>query len=255
MTTSPFPRLCQGALAMLPLSVAVLPWGLLAGSLAIDNGLSPLEGQAMSAILFAGAAQLAAIGLIKGGAGLLTLLLTTLFITSRHLLYSLAMRPAISPLPLHWRLGLGFLLTDELFALCGQQPAAQFDRWYALGAGLSFYLAWNLATLLGIVAGSQLPWLADLGLEFVVAATFIALIVPTVRHRGVLACIATALCLSVLLTALQIPGAMMLASAAAMIVGYLCEPTAATPSAAASDATSPADTPPSSPRSNLETPT
>ncbi|ALP43191.1 AzlC family ABC transporter permease [Aeromonas schubertii] len=227
--THPTIRLRQGTLAMLPLSVAVLPWGILAGSFAIECGLTPWEGQAMSAILFAGAAQLAAMGLIKGGAGIATLLLTNLFITSRHLLYSLAMREAISPLPLRWRLPLGFLLTDELFALCGHHGPERFDRWYALGAGLSFYLIWNLATLLGMVAGSQLPWMKDLGLEFVVAATFIAITVPAIRHRGVLLCMLTALVLSVLLSVWQVEGAMMLASAAAMVVGYLTEPGEARP--------------------------
>lgn len=62
---------------MMPLSIAVLPWGLLAGSFAIDTGLHPLEGQALSAILFAGSAQLVAMGMIKAGAGLTTMLLTT----------------------------------------------------------------------------------------------------------------------------------------------------------------------------------
>ncbi|MEF1307840.1 AzlC family ABC transporter permease, partial [Vibrio owensii] len=67
----------QGTIAMMPLSIAVLPWGLLAGSFAIDTGLHPLEGQALSAILFAGSAQLVAMGMIKAGAGLTTMLLTT----------------------------------------------------------------------------------------------------------------------------------------------------------------------------------
>src|SRR5690554_1462055 len=118
----------QGCLAMLPLSIAVLPWGLLAGSFAIDAGLTLLEGQALSAILFAGSAQLVAIGMMKTGAGLMTLLMTTFFITSRHFLYSVSMRKKMSPLPLRWRLTLGFLLTDELFAICGQQSDQQFHR-------------------------------------------------------------------------------------------------------------------------------
>lgn len=59
----------QGTVAMLPLSIAVLPWGLLAGSFAIEAGLSVIESQALSAILFAGAAQLVAIGMFKNGGG------------------------------------------------------------------------------------------------------------------------------------------------------------------------------------------
>lgn len=213
----------QGTVAMLPLSVAVLPWGLLAGSFAIDAGLNPLESQALSAILFAGSAQLVATGMFKAGAGLLTMLITTLFITSRHLLYSISMRSKISPLPTRWRLILGFLLTDELFALCGQQNEQQFNRWYALGAGLSFYLCWNLATLAGIVAGSYIPALTDLGLEFAVAATFIAIVVPNIKSVPVLVSVIVALVLSVALNVLQIEGSLMIASIGAMLAGFATE--------------------------------
>lgn len=213
----------QGTLAMLPLSVAVLPWGLLAGSFAIDAGLNPLESQALSAILFAGSAQLVATGMIKAGAGLVTMLITTLFITSRHLLYSISMRSKISPLPTRWRLILGFLLTDELFALCGQHSEQQFNRWYALGAGLSFYLCWNLATLAGIIAGSYIPALTELGLEFAVAATFIAIVVPNIKSIPVLVSVLVALVLSVGLTVLHIEGSLMIASIGAMLAGFITE--------------------------------
>ncbi|WP_443088482.1 AzlC family ABC transporter permease [Vibrio sp. LaRot3] len=213
----------QGSVAMFPLSVAVIPWGLLAGSYAIESGLSVLESQALSAILFAGSAQLVAIGMIKTGVGLATMLLTVLFITSRHLLYSVSMRQAIAPLPLRWRLSLGFLLTDELFAVCGNTSPKRLKPWYALGAGLSFYLFWNLATLVGIIAGSKIPALNQLGLEFAVAATFIAIVIPTVKNRPTLLAVIVALVLSVLLNLAQMEGALIIASVGAMLSGYLAE--------------------------------
>nr|WP_029203410.1 AzlC family ABC transporter permease [Vibrio genomosp. F6] len=223
MTDSNTRLFLQGTVAMIPLSIAVLPWGLLAGSFAIDIGLHPLEGQALSAILFAGSAQLVAMGMIKAGAGLTTMLLTTFFITSRHFLYSVSMRSKISPLPLRWRLSLGFLLTDELFAVCGHQTDKQFNRWYALGAGLSFYLFWNLATFAGIVAGSYIPALNELGLEFAVAATFIAIVIPTIKNIPILVSVLGALVLSVGLTYWQIEGSLMFASVGGMLLGYLTE--------------------------------
>lgn len=216
-------RFLQGTVAMMPLSIAVLPWGLLAGSFAIDTGLTALEGQALSAILFAGSAQLVAMGMIKAGASLTTMLLTTFFITSRHFLYSVSMRSKISPLPLRWRLSLGFLLTDELFALVGHQNDQAFDRWYALGGGLSFYLFWNAATFAGILAGQFLPQLNQLGLEFAVAATFIAIVVPSIKNKAILLSVFTALILSVVLHALNIEGALMFASIGAMSAGYFAE--------------------------------
>ncbi|MGX1926589.1 AzlC family ABC transporter permease [Vibrio sp. NH-7] len=213
----------HGTLAMVPLSIAVIPWGLLAGSFAIEAGLTVWESQALSAILFAGSAQLVATGMLKAGASLATMLLATFFITSRHLLYSVSMRSKVSPLPLKWRLALGFLLTDELFAICGQQSDKQFNRWYALGAGLSFYLCWNLATLVGIVAGSYIPAMNELGLEFAVAATFIAIVIPNVKNAPILIAVLVSLTLSVLCSYLNVESGLMIASIGGMLAGYVAE--------------------------------
>ncbi len=76
--------------------------------MAIEANLTPLQGQGLSSIVFAGAAQLVAIGMLKGGAGVFSILLTTLLLTSQHLLYGMSMRSVISPLPGRWRVGLGF---------------------------------------------------------------------------------------------------------------------------------------------------
>lgn len=208
---------------MFPLSIAVIPWGFLVGSFAMENGFSLFEAQALSAILFAGAAQLVAIGMVKAGVGLGAMLLTTFFITSRHFLYSVSMRNAISPLSLRWRLVLGFLLTDELFAVVGNQTAERFKPWYAFGAGFSFYLVWNIATLVGIVAGSQIPNLEHYGLEFAVAATFIALVVPTIKSMPILTSVVVALVMSVVLAYFEVEGGLVISSLCAMVSGYLCE--------------------------------
>jgi 4-azaleucine resistance transporter AzlC len=206
MSDSLMPRsaFLRGAAAIMPLSLATAPWGLLAGSMAIEANLTPLQGQGLSSIVFAGAAQLVAIGMLKGGAGIFSILLTTLLLTSQHLLYGMSMRSVISPLPGRWRIGLGFLLTDELFALTSQHDRQQFNRWYALGVGLTFYIAWNLFTLAGIVFGSSIPGLEHLGLDFSIAATFIALITPVVRNVPTVVCVAVSLFCSVLFSLLAV---------------------------------------------------
>ncbi|OAN17850.1 branched-chain amino acid ABC transporter permease [Photobacterium jeanii] len=213
----------QGVLAVLPLSIAVIPWGILAGSYAIDAGLTGIEAQAMSAVLFAGSAQLVASGMFKAGVGIGTLLLTTFFITSRHFLYSVSMRDKISHLPFRWRLVLGFWLTDELFAVCGGQTSKEFNRWFALGAGGSFYLIWNLASFVGIVAGSQFPALNEVGLDFAVAATFIALVIPQIKSVPIVVSVIVSLMVSVVLTLVEVEGALMTASLCGMASGYLSE--------------------------------
>ncbi|MDG3085712.1 AzlC family ABC transporter permease [Vibrio hannami] len=221
--SSPGRQLMKGVLAVMPLSIAVIPWGILAGSYAIDAGLSPLEAQAMSAILFAGSAQLVAAGMFKAGVGLGAMLLTTFFITSRHFLYSVSMREKVKKLPVRWRLLIGFWLTDELFAICNSQSDKAFNRWYAAGVGGGFYVIWNLASLVGIVAGSYIPSMNELGLDFAVAAMFIALVLPLVKSLPVVVTVLVSLVLSVVLYILQVDGALMFASLAGMISGYWCE--------------------------------
>lgn len=189
----------------------------------MDVGLSPFEGQALSIILFAGSAQLVAVGMFKASVGLSTMLITTFFITSRHFLYSVSMRGKIAPLPIKWRVILGFLLTDELFAVVGNQKPERFKPWYALGAGLSFYLVWNIATLVGIIAGSQIPDLDRFGLEFAVAATFIALVVPTIKNIPILVSVVVALILSVVMAYLAVEGGLIISSVCGMVSGFSCE--------------------------------
>ncbi|RAS33951.1 4-azaleucine resistance probable transporter AzlC [Pseudomonas sp. URMO17WK12:I5] len=213
----------HGAIAILPLSLAVAPWGLLAGSMAIEANLSAWQGQGLSAIVFAGAAQLVAIGMLKGGASLLSILLTTLLLTSQHLLYGLSMRPVLSNQPLRWRLGLGFLLTDEFFALTSHYDQQQFNRWYALGVGLTFYIAWNVFTLAGIVLGQNIPHLDQLGLDFSIVATFVALIAPLVRNLATVLCVTVSLFCSVLFSYWHWETALVAAGLLGMAAGFICQ--------------------------------
>ncbi|MFY8274530.1 AzlC family ABC transporter permease [Pseudoalteromonas sp. SSDWG2] len=181
----------KGQLDMMPLNLAVLPWGILCGSLAMQNGFSALEAQLMSLLVFAGSAQLVAIELIANNTPLLTIAITTFIISSRHFLYGLAVRQKVIAQPLRWRLPVSFVLTDELFAFSHHRKAYQNKTRliYALSAGFSFYVFWNIWTLLGIVAGSLLPDLTDLGLDFAIATTFIALVIPSIKNKATLACV------------------------------------------------------------------
>jgi len=211
----------KGVVATLPLSIAVIPWGILTGSYAIEVGLTSLESQAMSAIVFAGAAQLVALGMIKAGIGLTSILLTTLLITSRHFLYGMALRKDVSQLPFKWRLSLGCLLTDELFAIVTTSKEHQFNRWYALGGGLSFYVFWNVATLLGIIAGQSIPNMEQWGLDFAIISTFIAIIVPMVKAKSVLVCILTSLVSAVVCSIYNIEIGLLVSALIGMACGTL----------------------------------
>ena len=221
ITTTALDAAIKGALVIFPLTIAVIPWGILAGSFALDAGLTPIESQAMSVIIFAGAAQLVALGMIKAGVGLTSILITTLLITSRHFLYGMAMREQISPMPLKWRLTLGFLLTDELFAIANQGKQHKLDPWFAFGGGFSFYLGWNIATAIGIVAGQTLPNLDSWGLDFAIAATFIAIVVPSVKKPSILLCVLVSLVTSLICEVIHIQAGLLIAALLGMASGAL----------------------------------
>ena len=215
----------KGAIDMLPLSLAVLPWGVLFGSLAVQRGFSWLEAQLFSAVIFGGAVQIVTVELIADQASLLTVLFSAFVISSRHFLYGLTLRERLSPKPLRWRLGLGFLLTDELFAISGDRRAYQnkFRLYYALGAGGSFYLAWNLWTFIGIVAGAWLPDLTKLGLDFAIAATFIALVVPEIKSLATLISVLVAAISALIFSLWQIELGLVFAALLAMLAGYFTQ--------------------------------
>ena len=212
----------KGFWDMLPLNLAVIPWGVLCGSLAIQRDFSVLEALLMPLIVFAGSAQLVATELIANNAPLATILFTTFIISSRHFLYGLAFRDKISHLPVKWRLSLGFLLTDELFALSGDNKAfvGVYRLFYALAAGGSFYVCWLLWNIIGIFAGAYLPDLTTLGLDFAIAVTFIALVIPSVTTLPMLVTVIVAGICAVVFQLWQWQLGLVAASLIGMYAGY-----------------------------------
>lgn len=206
----------RGAVHILPLCLAVLPWGLLAGSMAVNSGLTPLQGMGLSALVFAGAAQLVTISMLAAGSGFVAIVLTIAIITAQHLLYGLVLREQVAKMPLQQRAAIGFLLTDELFALVVGKK--QFNFSYMFGAGLCFYLAWLLFTLLGVVLAANVPNLEDYHLEFSIVATFTAIVVPMIKTLSSLVGVLVSLTLSLLLNSLNVGGAMVISG----LMGMAC---------------------------------
>ena len=150
--------------------------------------MSPLQAQLLSLLTFAGAAQLSCLTLFGAGASYGAIFGSTFVISSRHLLYSVVFREYVLALPQRWRLAIAFVLTDEMFAVsqAHTQKTGQFSVLYALVSGYCFYLVWNLATLAGIIAGDLIDNLDSLGLDFAIAATFIAMTFSELKRFPIL---------------------------------------------------------------------
>jgi 4-azaleucine resistance transporter AzlC len=171
-----------GARDTVPMLVGAAPFGMIFGALVSTAQLAPWQGQLMSLGVFAGSSQFIAVGLMAGLASTLVIWLATLIVNLRHMLYAAALLPHVQHLPGHWRWLLGFLLTDETFAVVDsyyrQHPQAPLGHWYFWGSGLSMYANWQVWTLIGLAFGAVFPQLQTLGLDFAMVVTFIAIVVP-----------------------------------------------------------------------------
>ena len=183
-TSSPAEAFVAGAKAIVPVLLALLPFGLAFGATATGSGLSAVEALGMSVFVFAGAAQLAAVPLLSAGASVAVVLLTVLVVNLRLTLYSASLAPHFRRLPAGWKGLLAYLLTDQAYAATitpfDQGDTAEQDkRWSYLGVALAIWATWQAATVLGIALGS---WASEgWSLDFVLPLIFIAAAVPAIK--------------------------------------------------------------------------
>lgn len=171
----------------IPMIVGILPFGLIYGALASLAGLSLGQALGMSLLVYAGSAQFIAISLLTLGSGAVVILLTTLVVNLRHVLYSAALQPYVGRLPQRWRVPLAFGLTDETFAVVQRRYLSrgmtEHGQWYHAGVALALYLSWVSSSLMGALFGQSVPNLAGWGLDFAMLATFIGIVVPALRSQ------------------------------------------------------------------------
>lgn len=136
------------------------------------NGYGFLWAVAMSLFIYAGSMQFAAIGLLTGGASMLTVALTTLAVNARHLFYGISM---VEPYK-----GTGarkpyliFALTDETYSLvCGENKGTDYNFCVSL-LNQSYWVA---GTAIGAVLGTALRF-DTTGIDFALTALFITVFV------------------------------------------------------------------------------
>ena len=176
-------RLVVEALAI---AVSAGGFGFVYGLSARLAGFSPIEAMAMSLIVFAGAAQFAAIGYVTSGLAWPAIALLTLLLNARHLLYSAALAPWLRHVPVARRAIMAHWLTDEAVALSiGHfRRLGRTDEWgYWLAAIASTLIPWNVATAAGVLAGGSIPDPNRFGLDIIFPAAMIGLAVGLITGR------------------------------------------------------------------------
>lgn len=176
----------DGARAMLPWLAGVIPFGMVVGMTVRTSGISAAVGLATGATIYSGSAQLTAIELLQGGAGVIIVVASVLVINARLLLYSSSLAP-------HWRgTGLGFraaaayLVVDPSFVVGIHRYEDRPEGGHAhyVGAGITLWVAWHLAMITGFGLGGGFPeWLS---LQYTVPLFLLAEVVQAVKTRHAL---------------------------------------------------------------------
>jgi predicted branched-subunit amino acid permease len=167
-----------GVRASAPIIVAVLPFGLLFGAIAVDNGLSVFETMLMSGAVFGGASQMVGIELFGQKIAPWLIVLSIFAVNFRHVLYSAAFGRRIAGWPFVQKFLGFFLLTDPQFA----EAEARAERgqpvsfaWY-IGMGAPLWLLWVVESGLGAYFGKFVPDAQAVGLDFLLPIYFLGLV-------------------------------------------------------------------------------
>lgn len=177
-----------GIRRMLPLTIGNIAFGLVFGMLAGSAGLSPVESVTMSALVYSGSAQVAALDLWRESPPVAAIWITTALISVRYLVLGASLRPWIDRVNPRRVYGSLFLLADQSWALALVEfRAGRRDAGFLLGSGIALFVTWVAGTAIGRMAGDLVPDPSTFSLDFAPAAIFVALLAGLSRGRSDLA--------------------------------------------------------------------
>lgn len=192
-------ELVAGARAVAPMLVGVIPFGLVCGATPAANGVGGWGAVGFSTVVFAGASQLTAIDTLGDGGAAVVAILAACTVNLRLMLYSASLSPYLAEVPLRRRMLMGYLLTDQAYAVsiarwskedeeaaAGGPPPLDLDHRVAfyLGAAVLLWVNWQICTVVGILVGSAVP--DSLPLDFAVPLVFLVLLIPAITSRPAL---------------------------------------------------------------------
>ncbi len=169
-----------GLRAGVPFATAAFLLSVSFGILAREAGMPLVAAIAMSAIVFAGSAQFAALQVLAGGGGVGAAVVAAALMNSRFLPMGVALAPSLPGGPLK-RAVQGQAVVDTSWALAARSDGT-FDRWILFGTTVPQYVTWTTGTVVGALAGGVLPAAQELGLDALYPAFFLYLLISELRE-------------------------------------------------------------------------
>jgi predicted branched-subunit amino acid permease len=172
----------------LSIGVASGAYGISLGALGVAAGLSVTQTCAMSLLVFTGGSQFALVGVLGGGGAAASGAASAILLGVRNGVYGVRLAPLLRLRGLHRIVGAQLVIDESTaVALSGETAgdglgtrAGRLGFW---ATGLAVFVLWNLATLVGAVAGNAVGDPRTYGLDAAAPAAFLALLAPRLDNR------------------------------------------------------------------------
>jgi predicted branched-subunit amino acid permease len=212
---------------MASVSPGIAIWGLLTGVAMVKSGLALPLALLMSAVVFAGSAQLAVLPLLMAGAPLWVVWATALCVNLRFIVFSAGWRPYFAHLPFWQRVRLGYFTADLNFVIFMRRfpearPAPEQLPYFWGGMAMN-WTSWQVPSLAGILLAERIP--TSWGLGFAGTLALLGLLYSLVADRATLVAAMVAGVAAVATYTLPLKLNIVVAIAAAVVVGLLIDHT------------------------------
>jgi predicted branched-subunit amino acid permease len=166
-------------------------YGISFGALAAVAGLDLLSIMLLSILMFSGGSQFAFIGVIAAGGAPVAAITSSWLLGVRNGFYAIRLNGVLEPKGLV-KLFAAQLSIDESNGVSVAQSDLKSQRLGFWATGIAVFVFWNLATLLGALAGDFLGSAETWGLDAAAAAAFLGLVWPRLKDNKALALAAAA---------------------------------------------------------------
>jgi predicted branched-subunit amino acid permease len=203
--------------------LATAAYGVSFGAFAVSGGLSVLQAQVLSILMFTGGSQFALVGVVAAGGAMSSAVATAALLGLRNAFYGLTMSPVLSVTGA--RRGVAAQLTiDESTAMAvsrsGPGETLRAERLAFWATGLSVFVLWNLATLAGSLGAGLIGDPRRYGLDAAIGAGLLALVWPRLVDRRSIGVAVASAAVALALTPVLQPGVpVLLTSVVAVVAG------------------------------------
>lgn len=170
----------RGLAAGIPIALGYMSVSFTFGIMAVSYGLAWWQALIISMTTVTSAGQFAGIGIMIHPGQYFQMLISQITINIRYSFMSISVgQKADSRFRGLSRWILGFMMTDEIFAVATQEESV--SRSFFAGLATLPYIGWALGTLFGAILGSILPERLMSALSLAIYGMFVAIVVPEMK--------------------------------------------------------------------------